>query len=42
MLSPKDTIKEAEVKTGLESDNLTEIISGVNEGQLVITGKKEK
>jgi len=36
------SIKEVPVETGLESETQVEIISGVNEGQLVITGKKEK
>lgn len=36
------TVKEVSVETGLESEMEIEIISGVNENQLVITGKKEK
>src|SRR4030042_972338 len=35
------SIKEIVVETGLESDTKTEIISGLEEGQLVVTGKKE-
>jgi HlyD family secretion protein len=36
------TVKEVAVETGLESDAEIEIISGIKEGQLVITGKKTK
>ncbi|OGV89151.1 hypothetical protein A2Z41_00105 [Microgenomates group bacterium RBG_19FT_COMBO_39_10] len=35
------SIKEIGVETGLESDTKIEIISGLEEGQLVVTGKKE-
>ncbi|KPJ70988.1 hypothetical protein AMJ51_00390 [Microgenomates bacterium DG_75] len=35
------SLKEVEVETGLESDTQIEIISGLNEGQLVVTGKKK-
>ena len=35
-------IKEVVVETGIESESKIEIISGVNEGQLVITGEKKK
>ncbi|MCJ7793141.1 MAG: efflux RND transporter periplasmic adaptor subunit [Candidatus Marinimicrobia bacterium] len=35
------SLKEVEVKTGLESETQVEIISGLNEGQLVVTGKKK-
>lgn len=34
-------IKEIKVEVGLESDDKIEIITGINEGQLVITGKKK-
>jgi len=35
------TLKEFEVETGLESDNFVEVISGLSEGQLVVTRKKK-
>lgn len=35
-------IKEIEVETGLESDTRVEIISGLEQEQLIITGKKKK
>ncbi len=34
-------VKELEVEMGLESDTEIEIISGLSEGQLVVTGKKK-
>ncbi len=34
-------IKEIKVEVGLESDDKIEIITGISEGQLVITGKKK-
>lgn len=34
-------IKEIKVETGIESDSKIEILSGVEEGQKIITGKKE-
>lgn len=36
------TVKEIKVERGLESETQVEIISGVNEGQLIVTSKKEK
>ncbi|MBU3956994.1 efflux RND transporter periplasmic adaptor subunit [Patescibacteria group bacterium] len=35
-------VKDIKVEKGLESDTQVEIISGVSEGQLVITGEKER
>lgn len=36
------SVKEIKVEKGLESDTQVEIISGVSEGQLIITGEKER
>jgi len=36
------TVKEIKVEKGLESDSQVEIISGVSEGQIIITGEKER
>lgn len=35
-------VKEVEVETGIESETKIQIISGLDEGQIVITGKKTK